>query len=107
MSKQLYGPLKIDYELLGDRVYVARKKQRLTQEDVANLACISASSVGEIERAKRKPSVETLAGLSCALDISLDYLILGIESRCAMERCPVYEETVRLLRNHGMDKRKR
>ena len=78
-----------------------------TQEDVANLACISVSSVGEIERARRKPSIEALAGLSCALDISLDFLILGIESRCAMERCLVYEETTGLLRYHGLDGRKR
>ena len=107
MSKQLYAPLKIDYEMLGDRLYVARKQRRLTQEDVANLACISVSSVGAIEWARRKPSIEALAGLSCALDISLDFLILGIESRCAMERCPIYEETTRLLRYYGLDKRKR
>lgn len=65
----------MDYIGIGNRLRIARKKQHLTQTQLAADAGLSVSFLGHIERGTRKASVETLVALCDRLNLSLDELI--------------------------------
>lgn len=67
----------MDYIGMGQRIKQTRKERKILQSQLATRCGRSASFIGHVERGSRKPSIETLVTLSLALDISLDYLILG------------------------------
>ena len=67
----------IDYKDLGKRIRAERRKQDLTQEKLAEMANISDSFMGHIERGGRTLSIETLAKLADALNLSIEYIICG------------------------------
>jgi transcriptional regulator with XRE-family HTH domain len=67
----------IDYKELGKRIRSERRKQDLTQEELAEMADISASFMGHIERGGRTLSIETLAKLANVLNVSIEYIICG------------------------------
>jgi len=67
----------IDYKELGRRIRAERRKQDLTQEKLAEMAEISDSFMGHIERGGRTLSIETLAKLANALNLSIEYIICG------------------------------
>ena len=60
---------------IGKQVKLAREKSRLTQEQLAEKAGISASFLGHIERGTRIASLETLIELCNTLQVSPDYLL--------------------------------
>ena len=68
----------IDYKMMGKRIRARRRELNLTQERAAELAGVSTSFIGQIERGEKVASVETLAALSEALDMDLDHMILGV-----------------------------
>ena len=65
----------MNYALMGQRIKQARKEKRLTQIELAELAGVSASFLGHIERGSRIASIETLCSLCRALNVSSDYLL--------------------------------
>ena len=65
----------MDYKAIGRRVQHLRKAQRLTQEQLAEMAGISLSFMGHIERGSRKMSMETLFNIASTLNCTSDYLI--------------------------------
>ena len=67
----------IDYKELGKRIRAERRRQDLTQEKLAEMAEISDSFMGHIERGGRTLSIETLAKLANALNLSIEYIICG------------------------------
>lgn len=67
----------IDYKELGKRIRAERRKQDLTQEKLAEMAEISDSFMGHIERGGRTLSIETLAKLANALNLSIEYIVCG------------------------------
>ena len=67
----------IDYKELGKRIRTERRRQDLTQEKLAEMAEISNSFLGHIERGGRTLSIETLAKLANALNLSIEYIICG------------------------------
>jgi transcriptional regulator with XRE-family HTH domain len=67
----------IDYKELGKRIRAERRKQDLTQEKLAEMADISESFLGHIERGGRTLSIETLAKLANALNLSIEYIVCG------------------------------
>ena len=67
----------IDYKELGKRIRAERQKQELTQEKLAEMANISDSFMGHIERGGRTLSIETLAKLANALNLNIEYIICG------------------------------
>lgn len=99
----MFMPLEIDYESIGWRAKNRRQELHLTQEDVAELMGVSTSFVGHIERGEKKASVATIIKMSCALDMTTDYLLLGIKHTCEMEECELYEDLNRLFRSYGID----
>ena len=67
----------IDYKELGKRIRAERRRQDLTQEKLAEMAEISDSFMGHIERGGRTLSIETLAKLANALNLSMEYIVCG------------------------------
>jgi len=59
------------HEILGKRIQSLRKKAGLTQLELAEKANLSLKHLGEIERGRGNPTLESLNNLSVALDISL------------------------------------
>ena len=57
--------------LLGKRISEIRKRQRLSQERLAERAGISAQYVSNIERGKENPTLDLLLRLTEALKVSL------------------------------------
>lgn len=68
---------QIDYAELGKRIRNERKRQNLTQEQLAELTGISDSFMGHIERGGRTLSIETLVKLANALNLSIEYIVCG------------------------------
>ncbi|MBR3058108.1 MAG: helix-turn-helix transcriptional regulator [Clostridiales bacterium] len=64
---------------VGRRVRLARDAAGLTQEKLAALIEVSVQFVSDFERGKVGASVETIVGISRALHVSCDYLLLGKE----------------------------
>jgi transcriptional regulator with XRE-family HTH domain len=60
--------------LLGKRIKQLRKLRRLSQEDLAEKAGISAQYVSNIERGKENPTLDLLFGLADSLKVSLALL---------------------------------
>ncbi len=67
----------VDYKDFGQRVREVRRKQSLTQEELAEKVGISASFMGHIERGTRVASLETLIALCNTLNASPQYLLQG------------------------------
>ena len=67
----------IDYKEIGKRIRAERRRQDITQEKLAETAKISISFMGHIERGGRTLSIETLAKLADALNMSIEYIVCG------------------------------
>lgn len=65
----------IDYKDFGQRVRILRRKNALTQEELAEQVGISPSFMGHIERGSRIASLETLVALCNTLKTSPHYLL--------------------------------
>lgn len=65
----------IDYVKIGKKIKQIRISKGLTQEEIATAAEISLSHMSNIETAKTKVSLKTLAKISRILECSLDELV--------------------------------
>ena len=67
----------MNYKLLGNRIREERKKKKYTLEQLAEKLDVSTTFIGQIERAKGVPSLETFVKIANALEISTDSLLFG------------------------------
>lgn len=91
----------LDYRAIGFRVRELRLQHNLTQENLAEMICVSPSFIGHIERGEKKSSLETMNHLAVSLSTTLDYLILGIKNRCNHESCRLYSDLKKTLDAYG------
>lgn len=61
---------------LGSRIRTYRLKKGISQEELAFKSSLSTTYLGQIERAEKSPTVETLDKVANALDISIYDLFL-------------------------------
>lgn len=102
----------IDYGALGRRIKETRKKKKLTQMQLAELAGMEPNNLSHIERGLSKGSVQSLVNIATSLGITLDSLLadslpeernfyLGEISRelqsCSSQELRVVEATVKSL----------
>ena len=59
----------------GKRLFEARKKKGISQEEVARLLQTKGPVIGRYERDEMKPSIQTAAKLAQIMEVSLDYLV--------------------------------
>ena len=65
--------------MLAKKVRELRVKKSFSQEKLARLAGVSYNTIVKIESGESKhPTIQTMAGISKALGISLDDLIKGV-----------------------------
>lgn len=60
--------------ILAERLRELRKKNKLTQKEVATFIGISESGYGYYEQGRNEPSLETLRKLATKYDVSVSYL---------------------------------
>ena len=60
----------------GKRLRALRTEKKMSQEELSFKAGISPAHLGQIERAEKKPTLETIGKLAEALDISLPELFV-------------------------------
>ena len=63
---------------VGKGIRDARRRQRLTQGQLAARAALSPKVLGEIERGTGNPTVSTLANLSQALGVAMPHLVADV-----------------------------
>lgn len=73
----------IDYKAMGQRIRAKRLEIGLTQEKLAEIAEISPSHIGEIERGTSICSLAVIVNLATILNMNLDTLIKGINDENA------------------------
>lgn len=66
--------------IVGNVIANFRKKKKLSQEVVSGLADIGRTHLSAIERGERKPTLETLYKISCALDVNMSEIVKEIEN---------------------------
>ena len=71
----------LDPKIVGEVIADFRKKKQLSQEVLSGLAVIGRTHLSAIERGERKPTLETLYRISCALDIKMSTIVAEIENR--------------------------
>lgn len=71
------GVIVLNYELLGQQIRKQRKAKKYTLEQLAEKLDVSTTFIGQIERAKGIPSLETLVKIANVLEISVDSLLFG------------------------------
>lgn len=67
----------LDYNLIGERIRRKRKEHNYTQEHFAELVGVSPEYISQIERARKKLSLEMLVKISNVLNISPCYFLTG------------------------------
>lgn len=91
----------MNYKLIGMRIRKCRQQNGLTQEQLAEMAGISLSFCGHIERGSRKMSLETLCSIAAALGCSTDKLLgTGFECKkqtAALELLALAEQLAGML----------
>lgn len=65
----------MDYMKLGEKIKKERIRNRYTQETLAEMAEITSSYVGQIERGERKVTLSKLVRIANVLNVSIDYLL--------------------------------
>lgn len=73
----------LDSKTVGDVIADFRKRKQLSQEVLSGLADIGRTHLSAIERGERKPTLETLYRISCALDVKMSDIVAEIERRIA------------------------
>lgn len=75
--------MQLDPIVVGSVIARFRAEKGLTQEVLSGLSDIGRTHLSAIERGERKPTLETLYRISCALDIPMSRIVVAIEAELA------------------------
>ena len=64
------------YPDIGENIRMARVKQRLSQQALGQRLGVSHAAISDIERAKTRPDIDTLAVIADALGVPLSQLVI-------------------------------
>lgn len=71
--------MQLDPVIVGTVIARFRIKKGITQEILSGLSDIGRTHLSAIERGQRKPTLETLFRISCALGVSMSSIVAEIE----------------------------
>ena len=77
----ILSEMYLDPVAVGEAIASFRKNKKISQEVLSGLSDIGRTHLSAIERGERKPTLETLYRISCALDIKMSDLVKEIEKR--------------------------
>lgn len=63
--------------VVSDSIKKLRKKNNMTQDELAEKLCVTRQAVSSWENGKTEPDVETLTRLAEIFDVSVEYIIYG------------------------------
>ncbi len=69
----------LDPVIVGRVISNFRNQKKISQEVLSGLSDIGRTHLSAIERGERKPTLETLYRISCALDIEMSEIVKEIE----------------------------
>jgi transcriptional regulator with XRE-family HTH domain len=67
--------MAIDYAIMGEKLKIARKNKKLTQEQLAEQIDVSVAYLSRIERGDIKINLPRLSQICDLLDVSLSYVL--------------------------------
>lgn len=70
----------------GERLYELRKQKNISQEELAELLDVSRQSISKWENDKAYPEMTRLLFMSDYFEVSLDYLMRGVEKHDNTEK---------------------
>ena len=76
----------LDPKIVGKVICSFRNRKNLSQEVLSGLADIGRTHLSAIERGERKPTLETLYRISCALDVNMSDIVIEIEEMIKNEK---------------------
>lgn len=65
--------------MLSKQITDLRKKQGMSQSQLAKELNVSPSTIGMYEQGRRVPDLDTLIAMARLFNVSLDYLVIGKE----------------------------
>ena len=71
----------LDSIIVGEVISNFRKNKKISQEVLSGLADIGRTHLSAIERGERKPTLETLYKISCALNVRMSEIVEEIEKK--------------------------
>lgn len=69
--------MPLDYDIIGNRIRDARKRTKITQEQLADLTGFTESHISHIENGKTKLSLPAIVTIANALHVTVDELLFG------------------------------
>lgn len=93
----------MDYKELGVRIRQERKKNKLTQQQLADSIGISRIYITFIEHGERIISIETLLKIADYLHISTDYLLKGEVLPYEKEAVQKFEQLIKGHSNENIN----
>lgn len=81
----------------GERLYELRNKKNISQEDLAEVLDVSRQSIPKWENDKAYPEMTRLLFMSEYFDVSLDYLMRGIDKEDNDEKVTEKYKTKNIL----------
>ncbi len=94
--------MELDYTLIGQRVARCRRRKKLTQAKLAELADVSEQYISNIEHARSIPSTEVIMRLAIALDTTPDAFLVGT-ARHEGQRWKSIAERLRIMDDRQLD----
>ena len=82
--------MEIDKVACGRRIIDLRKKKGYTQEKLAELLGISVTHINRIENGRAGVGKELLLDLAYILGVSLDYILIGVDSVAELQNNSQY-----------------
>ncbi|MFC5337192.1 helix-turn-helix domain-containing protein [Leucobacter denitrificans] len=76
--------------IIGERIRDARRALGISMDDLSELAEVSLTTIGKIERGTQSPTAETLVRIASALEIDAGSLISGLQAKDFGEREHAY-----------------
>ena len=85
--------------MMYHRLIMLRKQAQMSQLELSRVLHVSASTIGMYEQGRRSPDLDVLIRMSHFFNVSLDYLITGMEftpssedfdSSRSAENCPCH-----------------
>ena len=71
----------LDAVTVGKAISEIRRKTKLSQDVVSGLAGIGRTHLSAIENGERKPTLETLYKIACAMNVKMSDIVILIEAK--------------------------
>lgn len=96
--------MAINFELLGKRIKEVRVRRLLSQEELSELADVTAQYISYVETGRKRVSLQVLVNIADGLSVSVDELLVGnqkieiplylMELTSLLEECNRYERRI-------------